>query len=299
MKPLFFSIIALLLLHGATGAQTGTATLNGVIVSARDTIPYEILLTETNGNVSGYSLTYNQPYETKAKITGVLDRHNHTFSFKETEIIYIHGYHSGPSLCLVDAALNEVQSVQGRTLKGPITSKEADHTSCTSGSIIFNNDAEIQNLFSYHEKYDTIISMKNRKKDENTIKTLPAEHITTLLVTDKITVGEDKTYDWYTDTAIIDIWDGGNVDGDLVTVQFNGKVYLSSYSLVKEKKQLRIPLSGKSTDIITIHADNEGSDPPNTASILLTDGMIHYSLLAYNKKGQDAIVKLKRQNKVK
>src|SRR5271156_1837503 len=111
----FHSIISL--------AQVNSDTLNGmIVVGAADTIPYKLVIKETNGEVKGYSLTYNNPYETKAKITGVLDRRSHTLAFKETDIVYIHGYHSGPSLCLVDASLQQVHGNNGDILKGPITS---------------------------------------------------------------------------------------------------------------------------------------------------------------------------------
>jgi len=288
-------IVLFLFFHSVISlAQVNTDTLSGVIVVSKDTIPYRLVIKETNGDLKGYSLTYNDPYETKAKITGVLDRRSHTLTFKETEIVYIHGYHSGPSLCLVDASLQLVHGSTGNFLKGPITSTETDNTSCGDGRVIFGNQAEIETLFSLHEKFDTVITMKRRVKDTSTAKAPPAVVPEAPLVTDKVTKGEEKVYEWHSDTVVIDIWDGGNVDGDRITLRFNDKVYLSGYSLVKEKKQLRIPLSGSGTAVISVLAENEGSEPPNTASMLLTDGTQKYSVLAYNKKGQEAIIKIKK-----
>ena len=233
-------------------------TLTGIIVvsATLDTVPYKLVLSDKNGEVSGYSLTYKVLYETKTKIQGVLDRRAHTLSFKETEIEYSRGYHSGVSMCLVDALLEEKHSANGTVLKGHITSTETDNTSCGGGKVYFTNELEIQNLFSYHEKYDTVISM----------------------------------------TVVIEAWDGGTVDGDRITIQFNGKTRLENYSLVKEKKQLRIPLAGHGVNTISIIADNEGTEPPNTASLLFIDGTTKYSVIAYNKKGQQAVIKIKRVN---
>ena len=274
-------------------------TLTGIIVvsATLDTVPYKLVLSDKNGEVSGYSLTYKVPYETKTKIQGVLDRRAHTLSFKETEIEYSRGYHSGVSMCLVDALLEEKHSANGTVLKGHITSTETDNTSCGGGKVYFTNELEIQNLFSYHEKYDTVISMKRKVKETATaaVATTPAP-ADVPLVADKITAGEEKAFDWHSDTVVIEAWDGGTVDGDRITIQFNGKTRLENYSLVKEKKQLRIPLAGHGVNTISIIADNEGTEPPNTASLLFIDGTTKYSVIAYNKKGQQAVIKIKRVN---
>jgi hypothetical protein len=293
MKQLLFAILLLLWPWSAAFAQTRPLTLTGSIIVSDDTIPYKVVLTESNGEVKGYSLTYNDPYETKTKIKGALERRNHTFSFKETEIVYIHGYHSGPSLCLIDASLEEVHGSRGYILRGRISSTESDNTACGTGRLVFNDPAEVEELFSAHEKFDTVISMKRRVRDTSTAHTMAADAAAPL-VTEKVSSGEEKSLEWHSDTAVIDVWDGGNVDGDRITLSFNGKTWLSSYALIKEKKQLRIPLSGNKTDVVIIRADNEGSDPPNTASLLFTDGTKKYSVLAYNKKGQEVIIKLRR-----
>jgi len=57
---------------------------------------------------------------------------------------------------------------------------------------------------------------------------------------------------------------------------------------------LRLPLTNEGVNTVTIIADNEGSDPPNTASLLFTDGAKKYSVLGLHKKGQQAIIKIKK-----
>ena len=272
--------------------QPEPVTLTGmIIVNQGDTIPYTLVLHITNDQIKGYSITYATPYETKTKVEGILDRDRHILSFKETEIVSIHGYHTGPSLCLIKASLAASKTYSGNTLTGAITSMERDNTACGRGQIIFADPAQVNNLFSLHEKYDTVISMKRKGTAEKA--TAVPETALQPMVMEKITKGEEKSYEWHTDTVVIDIWDGGNVDGDAVTVEFNGKTCLSTYFLVKDKKQLKLPLAPGKINTLIIHADNEGSDPPNTANLLLTDGARKYSVLAYNKKGQSAMIKIR------
>lgn len=293
-KP-FFSIFCVLLPF-VLFAQPNDITLTGILaMNTGESFPYTIVFTESGGIIKGYSFTYKKPEETKAAITGLLDRAHRSLSFKETGIVYSNGYHTKAYMCLIDARLEYVQGGRGNVLSGPLTSKEADKTLCTGGVITFGNDAEIQNLFGYHEKFDTVISMKKRVP-EVPGRTNEAKPVvpTAPMTTEQVTTGIVKTYDWHSDTVVIAIWDGGHVDGDRVTLQYNGKNYLTNYSLVKEKKQVRVPVSQHGIDTITIIADNEGSEPPNTASLMLTDGSIHYSILAYNKQGDRAVIKIKR-----
>jgi len=297
MRFLIFTTIFFCLSTFISFAQQKEIILTGTLkMNTGETFPYKVALTETDGVVKGYSLTYNAPDDTKATITGTLDRHNRTLSFRETEIQYSHTVHTKAYMCLINASLEYVQGSNGKVLTGRITGAEADKTACTGGKITFNNADEIENLFSYHDKFDTVISMKRRvkaapdaKPDYNEAKPVVVQP----LVTDKITAGVEKTYDWHSDTVVIDIWDGGNVDGDKITLEFNGKPYLTNYYLVKEKKQLRLPLSG-GVNTISILAVNEGSDPPNTADLLLTDGTLKYSILAYNPKGMKSVIKIKK-----
>ena len=279
----------------ASVAQTRPVTLNGTLtMTTGETFPYKIVFTESNSVVNGYSLTYKAPDDTKTRIQGTLDRRNHTLTFKETDILYSHSIHTKAYMCLVDAKLNYTQGVKGNILMGKITSMEADNTSCTGGIITFSNDDEIQFLFAYHDQLDTIINMKRKVAPPAAAIASPTIPVDTPLVTDKVTTGIGKSYEWHSDTVVIDVWDGGNVDGDRVSILFNGKAVLTNYTLAKQKKQVKIPLPLEGTSSITIVAENEGYDPPNTASLLFTDGGIKYSVLAYNNKGQQSIIKIKR-----
>ncbi len=297
MKKHFLTISFVLLTILSFG-QAPKYTLTGKIeMNTGEVFPYKIVFTESGGIIKGHSYTYKEPDDTKAAITGSLDKHDRKLSFKETEIIYSHSIHTKAFMCLIDANTDYVQSAKGKMFKGPITSKEADHTACTGGIVTFDNPEEIKNIFDTHEKFDTVITMGRRPKEPVIEKAQPAAQPEKELVTEKITNGVEKALDWHSDTVIIDVWDGGTVDGDKVTLKYNGKPLLEQYSLVKQKKQLRIPISGHGIDVITILADNEGWDPPNTANLLLTDGAVKYSILSYNTKGQISMIKIKKAAK--
>jgi hypothetical protein len=269
-------------------------TLTGSVnMNTDEVFTYKIVFTESQGSIKGYSITYDPPNETKAAITGTLDKAGRSLSFRETEIIYSHDVRTRAYMCLLDAKTEYVQSLKGKILQGALSGNEADRTACTGGTVTFAVPEEISLLFDRREQFDTIITMKKKAKETPVAVAQPpvAEQP---MVTDKITKGTDKTYEWHSDTVIIDIWDGGVSDGDQVTIEYNGRTYLSKHVLSKQKKQLRLPVSPTGMDIITILADNEGWDPPNTATLMLTDGTTRHSVVSYNPKGQISVIKIKR-----
>ncbi len=292
MRAIFFTIFVTCFSLFNAIAQTKSVTLNGTLVmQTGESFPYKVVLTDSGNVVKGYSLTYKAPDETKTTVRGTLDRRMRTLTFKEKDIVYSHSVSTKAFMCLVNANLEYVHGSNGYMLKGPVTSREIDNTSCTPGEIIFDNEQEVQNLFAYHEQFDTVITMRKKVKEPVAEQGVQDQEP---LITDKVTAGDERSYEWHSDTLVIAVWDGGNVDGDRITLQYNGKDQLTNYYLVKEKRELRIPIVGYDVNTITILAINEGSDPPNTASVLLTDGTIKYSILAYNKKGDAAVIKVKR-----
>jgi hypothetical protein len=291
----FFTLLYLII---AVPLCAQTYTLTGTLAMENgESFPYKLVITEHNGALEGYSLTYQEPNEVKSSVSGTVNKAQHRLDFKEIDIIYSHEVHTNAFMCLIDARLNYVmQPIGGKVLTGTITSNETDHTSCTGGTVTFTNNADLKRLFN--ENYDTVITMKYHKRETPaTPTTLPTEDKSVAPGIEKVTAGVDKSYQWHSDTVVVDVWDGGHIDGDMITVKCNGATYLSRYGLTATKRRIRIPLSAAAPAVITIKAENEGAEPPNTANITLIDGNIPYNILAYNNTGQEAmitIVKIKQ-----
>jgi hypothetical protein len=70
-----------------------------------------------------------------------------------------------------------------------------------------------------------------------------------------------------------DLYDDGDIDGDIVSVYYNGKNILSNKKLTE--KPLSFNLSAdpdKTENELVIYAENEGSIAPNTALMIVTEG---------------------------
>jgi hypothetical protein len=303
-RTIYAALFPALAIASTAAAQTHMPELNGFItIKSGKKIPYKLQLTDSAGIVRGYSITYQEPEDAKAMIEGRIERATKKLIFTEKELLYSKGFHP-EALCMISATLDYLDN--GKTLKGKIASTNAANTACSGGTVTFNVAAEIENLYRKPEvpltpqpkkeptdKYDTVITMRKKMKSDTVALKKPEPQPVEPAPTDKVTAGVEKAYEWHSDTVIVDVWDGGNVDGDRVTILFNNIPVLENYRLAKERKRIFLPLSAGNNSL-SILAVNEGSDPPNTATMLLTDGQRHYNIIAYNPKGSQSIIHIRK-----
>jgi hypothetical protein len=69
----------------------------------------------------------------------------------------------------------------------------------------------------------------------------------------------------------IAVWDNQEIDGDSVSVFFNGLMVLEKFALSKRPGVFEVTLS-KGANVLTLFAHNLGITPPNTAAIAIDDG---------------------------
>jgi hypothetical protein len=296
MKHLFLSCLLFSLLPVYVKAQVENIMLTGHIsVSGGEAFAYTLVFSDSANILTGYSVTtQGGDYEAKATIVGRINPASHTLTFKETGIIYTHGTQTGGLMCLVAAELTYTLGSGGHILRGSFSGSDMGNAICGTGTITFtnSNNAILSSLFSATA---AVAEAPAQKKPQgivvmNDVPERPA-------AINKITAGMERMYEWHNNTVIIDVWDGGNIDGDVITLLYNNTPVLAHYTLTRDKKQLRLPLSGNDVNVVAIVAENEGSEPPNTASMTLTDGDVRYNILAYDKVGQQALIKIKRAGK--
>lgn len=80
-------------------------------------------------------------------------------------------------------------------------------------------------------------------------------------------------------TFHLSFYDNGEIDGDSITVFYNGKVVLANQRLSDKPISLTLTLDKNvKENIVTMYADNLGTIPPNTALMIVTDGDKRYEV---------------------
>jgi hypothetical protein len=100
-----------------------------------------------------------------------------------------------------------------------------------------------------------------------------------------------KTIDIEEPTFHLDFYDNGEIDGDSITVFYNGKVVLSHQRLSDKPVSLTLTLDKHAPEnIVTMYADNLGTIPPNTALMIVTDGGKRYEVRMESDYGKSGSV---------
>jgi hypothetical protein len=77
----------------------------------------------------------------------------------------------------------------------------------------------------------------------------------------------------------VDLYDNGEIDGDSISLFYNGKLLLSHKRLSAKPITLYINVDNdKSVNELDMYAENLGSIPPNTALMVVTDGSHRYEV---------------------
>src|SRR5258706_5160603 len=88
-----------------------------------------------------------------------------------------------------------------------------------------------------------------------------------------------KTIEIEQDTFRVQLYDNGEIDGDSVSVFFNGALLVSHKRLSDKPITLTLTLNKNVSDNeLTMYAENLGAIPPNTALMIVTDGDKRYEV---------------------
>jgi hypothetical protein len=87
------------------------------------------------------------------------------------------------------------------------------------------------------------------------------------------------------------VYDNAIMDGDTVSILYNGKLLLSHQLLSEKAIEINLVLDEKKTrHEITLFAENLGSIPPNTALVVITAGDKRYELFASASLEENAVL---------
>ncbi|MBC7721725.1 MAG: hypothetical protein H7068_06835 [Pedobacter sp.] len=81
-----------------------------------------------------------------------------------------------------------------------------------------------------------------------------------------------KTYAIKSDSIELRLFDDGEIDGDIVSIVYNGKMVVNKLELKATSYILKLP-ANKGTNTVVLYAENLGKKPPNTAFVrIVYDG---------------------------
>jgi hypothetical protein len=91
----------------------------------------------------------------------------------------------------------------------------------------------------------------------------------------------------------LELWDNDKEDGDQVSIMLNNRWVVKGVAVTKNKKKFEFPLQ-LGENVLTFHADNLGTAPPNTAAIKFFDGSDEQTIILNSDMDKSEAIRLIR-----
>lgn len=185
------------------------------------------------------------------------------FEYKDIVVLNDKKYTEGFRWCMKQGLLKISKKRSGKYLTG----KWHEEGSCSPGSFKLK---KVETKLAKKEPVKSNFKLNNR------------------LVNNKASIYVNSN------KVIVSVWDDNIQDGDIISLHMNKNWILKDQMIVKKKKDLFIELS-QLENTLTLHAENLGKYPPNTAKLAVDDGKtIQYIVLSSDKKKSESIKIIQR-----
>ena len=275
-------------------AQNRDITFEGRLQMDGQQVSYRIVFREqSNGSISGYSITdVGGPSEIKAAITGRWQQGRSRLFIRETRVISSRMDMSNTVFCFMSATMT-ASARQGRQLlSGRFDGRTPENAPCAAGTMSLLGAAVPP---PPARPRPAPRPQPGPPPPPPVIVDTPAPPPPPPPLPVQHPSDRTRAYVWKSTELGITIWDGFKPDGDIISLELNGRVILDHHTLTEARKTLSVPLSIRGVDTLYIITHNAGNDPPNTPNITLSDGETRYELSVNGEPGGRYKIYLRRE----
>ena len=98
------------------------------------------------------------------------------------------------------------------------------------------------------------------------------------------------------DSLRLDVYDNGEIDGDMISVFYNDGLILNNQKLTHKSIRIDVVLdSTKEYNEVSMYAENLGLIPPNTALMVISDGKNKYNIRVSSNLEKNGTIRIKRK----
>ncbi|GAA4810432.1 hypothetical protein [Litoribaculum gwangyangense] len=266
--------------------------IGGIKLNDTTSITYRVLLNLNHSEVYGYSITdLGGEHETRSNIFGEYDNDKRELSFRETGIVYTKSPVSQQDFCFINTTVKGFLFGKTKMIKTKFVGLFSDNTKCIDGELFMSSVEKVEKQM---EKVTKKLNKTNRIPDSikqkiNPIKLMDSLNMNILRKNQVLSMFSKANQ------VKINIYDGGKLDGDKITIMVNGKPYLTNYEAQSHKKNLVLNLIEDKTSVV-IKALNEGSIKPNTIVVELDDQKNTIKALSNLKTGETTRIDILKTN---
>ncbi len=145
-------------------------------------------------------------------------------------------------------------------------------------------------------RYKEQVESTNATTSNGGAAIIKTNEITAAPVIEKRPVKDVKLIEVKSNNIKVDLYDDGDIDNDIVTVYFNNELIIDKKSLTARPHSFNLNLAEGKTNELVLFADNLGSIPPNTALMIITDGINRFEVRLSADLKNNASVRFELKN---
>ncbi|MFD1292907.1 hypothetical protein ACFQ5N_03570 [Lutibacter holmesii] len=251
-------------------------------------ITYRIQFDIKDSKISGFSYTdINGKDETKSELTGTYNSKEKNIVLKESSILYTKSKEIEDIFCFINVDAKLKIEKDKPSIQGDFVGLYHNKDTCATGKLLL---VSLKDAFDKIEKVSKKIS-KTKKIDSVTKTKFTKEHFLNEIKPNTLKSDDVLTVFSKGNKFILEIWDNGKEDGDLISLTFNKKTVFRKYAVKKEKRIVELDLI-EGENLVEILANNNGTIPPNTAKVILKDGEVQHTISTSLESGKSSKINI-------
>ncbi len=323
MLRLIFLCGTILIAHSTfaqtiTGSWYGKADVN--LASSANNYLTELVLRQKGDEVEGIFAYYFKDSYQSFFIRGTYDKNTREIHIKNIPVLHYKGPSNGIECPMNFLGILMVSQVKS-TLNGYFYSDDKYKYTCPELRVVMNvdnaennQDSTIKNTMAIKkiwkpQQEDFIVTNAVNEKPvtiaADAVNEKAAESLSAAVEKKLVQKFEKRTTIYNKDLLIegdsvrVSFYDNGDVDGDIISVFLNKNPVLVKQELSARSLNIYLALdSAKEYNELSMMAENLGKYPPNTALMIISDGINRYEVYLSSSLTQNAAIRLKRKRKL-
>lgn len=263
----------------------------------------ELVLQPEQGYVTGILNYYFKNTYRSLKVKGNYNAATRQLNLYDIPIVYHGSFTNFEVDCIMNMRATLRVAKAGSNLVGSFFSLPEYKNTCTEISLnlslnadISKKDSVLKAISEYKENFqvwepsynDTLVA----------INIIPRKVVNYVVENDfkkreKVIVNEIEVE---SDSIRVDVYDNGEIDGDIISVFYNDQLILFNQKLTHKSIRIDIVLdSTKEYNEVSMFAENLGLIPPNTALLRINDGKKQYDVRLSSNLEKSATIRIKRK----
>lgn len=264
----------------------------------------EMVIKQKGNEVQGVMGYYFKNTYQSFIVRGTYNAKTRIVEIKDIPVMYYRSSTSKPTVsCIMDFQAQLIVSKVKTQLKGNFLRDERYRYTCPDLEIVFFKDFNETNTDILLREAVAVKKIWSPVLEEVVVTpALVAEKKETMLEEPVVNQFADrkpfllKEIEVVSDSVRITLYDNGDIDGDTVSVFYNKVPILKHQGLDAQGVNIYLQLdSSIAVHEVSLFAETMGSIPPNTALMIITDGVNRYELFSTSNLSLNGTVRIKRK----